>query len=502
MSLGLIAAILIFPPAGLILLWMRPARVWAKLLGSLAICLIGIAELFAIYGLRIELDGTGRPKFFHFGKRDSHYARIEESRAQQQSLPTPTPQPAAAPASDPAPAASPETAKPSAPKSTAPAPYWTDFRGPRRDGVYDQTSILTHWPKEGLKPLWKQPVGGGYASFVIADGRAFTIEQRRAREFVTAYDVLTGRELWNHSYDANFQETMGGDGPRATPTYHAGLLYSLGATGELRCLDAANGALKWSKNILKDNDAQNLQWGMSASPLIVDDKLIVQPGGAAGKSIVAYNKLTGDPIWKSLDDVQAYTSPMLVTLSGKRQILTVTAKRAIGITPEEGKLLWEFPWVTEYDVNSAQPIVVDESHVLLSAGYGHGAALLEISPSGQVKTVWQNTKMKNKFNSSVLVNGYLYGLDESIFACIDVRTGEQKWKAGRYGYGQLLLAHDRIILTTETGDVVLIRPNPERLEELARFSALDGKTWNVPALADGRLFVRNTTEMAAYRVAP
>jgi outer membrane protein assembly factor BamB len=236
---------------------------------------------------------------------------------------------------------------------------------------------------------------------------------------------------------------MGGDGPRATPTWHEGRLYAQGAEGELRCLEAATGKVVWSKNILADNGASNLTWGMAAAPLIVDEKLIVQPGGSGGKSVVAYHKFTGAAIWKALDDKQAYTSPMLVTLGGRRQIITVTAGRAVGLTPEDGAPLWEYPWVTEYDVNASQPIVTGPNRVFISTGYGHGAAVLELQPAGKtftVRVVWQNTRMKNKFNPSVLHEGHIFGLDEGILACLDVETGQQKWKGGRYGYGQLLLA--------------------------------------------------------------
>ncbi|MGH9723116.1 MAG: PQQ-binding-like beta-propeller repeat protein [Bryobacteraceae bacterium] len=164
--------------------------------------------------------------------------------------------------------------------------------------------------------LWRQPVGGGYASFVIVQGRAYTIEQRREQEVVAAYDVKNGRELWTNSWKAEFKEAMGGDGPRATPQWHDGRLYTLGATGEFRCLDAGGGRTIWRKNILEDNAAENIQWAMSASPLIVDDKVIVLPGGSGGKSVVAYDRSSGAPVWKALDDKAAYTAPMVATLAG------------------------------------------------------------------------------------------------------------------------------------------------------------------------------------------
>ena len=324
---------------------------------------------------------------------------------------------------------------------------------------------------------------------------------------MAAYDVTTGRELWTNGWNANFQESMGGDGPRATPTYHEGRVYALGAEGELRVIDAAKGSLIWRKNILTDNTASNLQWGMSASPLIVDDKVIVLPGGSRGKSVVAYNKSTGDVVWRALDDEQAYVSPMLLTLGGVRQIVVLSATRATGLTVDKGQLLWEYPFVTSMGINVAQPIAFTHNgtdRIFLSASYGTGAAVFEVTRNGErfgTKKVWENQRMKNKFTSSVLHNGYIYGLDESILACLDANTGEQKWKGGRYGYGQIVLAGDHIIVLTEDGEVVLVRAAPERHQEVAKFEAIKGKTWNHPVIADGRLLVRNGEEMAAFDIA-
>ncbi|MCP9495285.1 MAG: PQQ-binding-like beta-propeller repeat protein [Pyrinomonadaceae bacterium MAG19_C2-C3] len=382
--------------------------------------------------------------------------------------------------------------------------YWTDFRGPGRDGRYEEKTVKTNWSSAGLPLLWRQPIGGGYASFVIAENRAYTIEQRRGQETVAAYNMENGRELWTNTWNAEFRESMGGDGPRATPTWHEGRLYALGAAGELRCLDAKTGKMIWSRNILTDNDAENLQWGMSSSPLIVDDKVITQPGGTSGKSIVAYNKLTGAPVWKVLNDVQSYTSPMLVTLAGKRQILAITARRIVGLASEDGSLLWDYGWANGAGINVSQPIVVDKNRVFLSAGYGKGAALIEVSGSGKnftARKLWENNQMKNKFNSSVLHNGFIYGLDEGIMTCIDVATGERRWKGGRYGYGQVLLASNHLIVTTDGGEIVLVKATPDAHAEVAKFSALEGRTWNNPAIADGRLLVRNATQMACYNLA-
>lgn len=467
--------------------------------------LLGAAVVFYLVrfqGLRIERDGSGWKPMFSFYHPEEHLAAIERNRAP---VPAPPVEPAAAQPSAPAAEPSKPTAPPAvpAPKAAVIQAYWTDFRGPRRDGLYDQMPILTKWPPQGPERLWRKPIGGGYASFVVAGGKAFTIEQRRDQEVVAAYDVASGSEVWSHGWSAFFQESMGGDGPRATPTWHDGRIYALGAEGELRCLDAQTGRRIWSKNILSDNGAENLHWGMSAAPLVVDDKVIVLPGGSGGKSVVAYNRLTGEPIWKALDDKAAYVSPIVATLAGARQIVVVTGSRVAGLTIDKGTLLWEFPWITSNDINSAQPVIIDADRFIISAGYGHGAALVRVVKSGDsftAREIWQNTRMKNKFSSSVLHEGHIYGLDEAILTCLNVETGEQKWKGGRYGFGQIILASGHIIVAAENGDVALVRATPDRHEELVRFSAIEGKTWNHPVIADGILLVRNTVEMAAFRV--
>lgn len=381
---------------------------------------------------------------------------------------------------------------------------WTDFRGPRRDGHYRGAPILTRWPEQGLKPLWRRTVGGGYASLVLAEGRAFTIQQRGSLEVVAAYDLRTGDEVWTHSWEATFEESLGGDGPRATPTWHEGRIYALGATGDLHCLDASEGRLIWSRNILRDNRARNLTWGMSASPLIVEEKVIVLPGGSRGRSVAAYHKETGNALWKALSDKQAYTSPMWVTLAGQPQLLIVSAKRMMGLSVEDGSLLWGHPWITDYDVNVAQPILLGQDRVFISAGYGHGAEVVQVNRTSAgfaASTLWQNRRMKNKFTSSVLKDGFIYGLDEGILACVQAGTGELMWKGGRYGHGQLLLAGDHLIVLTESGDLVLVKADSERQQELARFSAIRGKTWNHPAISEGLLLVRNSREMACFDLA-
>ncbi|MEO5822889.1 MAG: PQQ-binding-like beta-propeller repeat protein [Vicinamibacteraceae bacterium] len=499
-----------------------------KWLRRLALAMAAVAIVLVVlrvgFGLRVYIDGDFRPHLA-LGTQSAHYTALEAQRASQRAgsgaspaAPAAAPTPAAAAATDaPAPASSTlATSTPVAPASaaaastpapaTVPAPgggiatSWTDYRGPARDGVYRQRAIAATWPASGPRLLWKQPIGEGHASFVTARGVAYTIEQRRDKEVVAAYDIATGRERWTVAWTALFSEAMGGDGPRATPTYADGILYALGAAGELRALRADTGAAVWRTNILSDAGADNLQWGMSASPLIVDGKVIVQPGGR-GASMVAYGVSSGQVVWRSLDDMQAYVSPMLLTLAGRRQVVTITGNRAIGVSVDDGSLLWSYPWATDNAINIAQPMVIGPSRLFLSSGYGKGAAAIELTPDGdrfRATMVWEHTRMKNKLSSSVLLDGYVYGLDEGILSCVEAATGRVAWKGGRFGHGQLLLAGDRLVITTETGELALVHATPDRFAELARVPGIDGRTWNVPALDNGILLVRNASEMAAF----
>jgi outer membrane protein assembly factor BamB len=496
---------------------------------ALRIGAIGLAGLLLLggglylAGLRVELDGGGSPRLRFQPSPQARADEIARHREAQRAeartqgadlalppsglevepaMPSATPTPDAETVHAVAPPAD-DASAPAAPgdHAVAPQPYWTDFRGPRRDGHYRQQPVLTTWPEGGLTPVWKQPVGAGYASFVIADGRAFTIEQRAGEEVAAAYDVATGRELWTNAWPAAFRERMGGDGPRATPAWAGGLVYVLGGTGELRCLDDETGRVIWRTNILEDAGASNLQWGMAASPLVVDDTVVVLPGGPRGQSVVAYDRKTGRRAWSALDDQQAYSSPMLVTLAGVRQILVFSAARLLGLTTDGREVLWEYPWRTSFDINASQPLVLGDNRVFVSTGYGTGAAVIELTPADRglsVREVWRNIRMKNQFTSSVLHEGFIYGLDEAILACVDAATGDLKWKGGRYGYGQVILASGHLIVLTEGGDLALVRATPEGHQELSRHPAVQGKSWNHPALSDGYLLIRNLAEMAAY----
>jgi outer membrane protein assembly factor BamB len=477
-------ASLLLPPVGLLWLWASNSfALRKKLLGTLGIVsysiLYGALWIFLLVhfaGMEVEFRGGYLP-YFTFHKTKPDYQALEANRAARRG-------------------------KTAISESKGLSSYWNGFRGPKRDGHYAEQSIRTNWPKNGIPALWRQPIGGGYASFAIVNGRAFTIEQRRDEEVATAYDLANGQELWSSGWSAEFKEQLGGDGPRATPHADGDRVYFQGALGELRCLEAASGKLVWRKDILNENQGPELAYGMAVSPLVVGEKLIVTPGGPKGHCVVAYQKLTGETIWHSLDDETAYSSPMEVELARKRQILVVCETRVAALDPESGKLLWAFPWVVAHgNRNIAQPLLLSSNRVFLSAGYGTGCLALEVAQTGtgyQARQIWRNKNLKNKFSSSVFSNGYIYGLDEDLLTCLDARTGVRMWKDGRYGYGQILLASNHLIILSGSGELALVSARPDEYVEVCRFAAISGKTWNHPAMSGGKLLVRNSREMACF----
>ena len=479
-------AALLIPFVGFVLIWRTPRSFGRKLLCTVGLCGYGILYLALIILMLLQFGGAqiewrgGYIPALTWNKTKTDISALKRSRA----------------------AAATNVASISPQKN--PPPYWTGFRGPNRDGHYDEQPINTNWPAGGLRLLWKQPCGGGYSSFSIAGGRAYTMEQRREMEMVVAYDVETGRELWTNSWPACFTEMHSDEGPRTTPEYDDGKLFVLGATGQLKCLAAATGKTIWGKDIVKENLGQVPAYGFAASPLRVDDRIIVQNYWAPKRSVVCYNKHDGKVMWVSEDTTIGYASPTVMNFGGERHVVIGGRPDVFGLRLEDGSERWTTPWpILNHERPIAQPLMIGSNRVLFSAAYLTGATLFEINRSGDgfaVKEVWKSRKLKNKFASSVLWQGFLYGLDEDILTCLDAATGEQKWKDGRYGYGQIILASGHLVVLCANGDLALVKASPERQIELARFPAIHGKTWNYPAIAAGRLFIRNGAEMACFDI--
>ena len=378
---------------------------------------------------------------------------------------------------------------------------WPEYRGNGRRGIVQGAGFQESWiaPKE----LWRIAVGTGWSSFTSVGHICWTQGQLDYGEAVTALDVQSGKVIWQHIDPVRFDETFGGMGPRATPTFEKGRLWTLGATGFLNCLDAARGKVVWTVDILEDNGAPNIEWGMTASPLIHKDKVIVLPGGGSGRSLVAYDKLTGKKVWSGGDSVASYSSPQVSVLDGVEQVIVHNGIGLAGHSLEDGHVLWEIPWTTMSKVNVAQPIIHAGNQVLISSGYQVGSVNLEVTQEDgnwKVKELWRSKRLKAKFNTLIPIGKYVYGLDEGILTCLDMETGERQWKGGRYGYGQFILAGDAFLVLSERGEVVFVRATPEKFEEIGKFKALDDKTWQHPTIANGKLFVRNSREAVCYQL--
>jgi outer membrane protein assembly factor BamB len=394
---------------------------------------------------------------------------------------------------------------------------WPEFRGRHRDGIVRGPQLSRDWTKKPPRLVWKQPCGDGFGSFAISGTLAITLEQRRKDyEAVVAYDAGTGREVWKYEYAARFYEPLGGLGPRSTPTISEGEVFSLGATGLLVCLDAKTGEHKWTIDVLEGGS--NLPWGMAGSPLVIGNRVIVATGSSDqstknDRAVVAYDR-HHEILWAGTGQKGGYSSPMLASsagfervfglLDGAKQVVIFSGKELVGYDLETGRRLWDYPWQnTQQDINVAQPVIWDDGRIFISSGYGIGCAMLQIKhvKYWSCNLLWRNENkpLRCKLSSCVERDGFIYGLDEDFLACIDSKDGSLLWRDGRYGHGQLLRQDDLLIILDERGNIAMAEATPNGYHEIGKVKAIHSeRTWNVPAMVDGRIFVRNDKEMACF----
>jgi len=385
------------------------------------------------------------------------------------------------------------------------------FLGADRRGAVAGLKLQRDWKTFPPKELWRHPIGRGWSSFAIVGTAAVTQEQRENDEAVLCYDLFTGQQRWEIAVPTRFSEALGGDGPRATPTIDQGQVFALGANGDLLALDLETGSKLWSVNILTDNSANNITWGMSASPLVTGNLVIVSPGGRNNNSLVAYDRHTGQRVWQAGSARAAYSSPQLTTIDGQPQVLILNGEALAGHDPVTGAQLWSFPWMAgPQRISVSQPLYLPDfgmkdhpGEILIACAYGAGAGLLKVERNQdewKVSSLWQSQGLQSKFSNIVIHEGYVYGFDGPILACLDLKDGRRCWKSGRYGFGQMLLVDDLLLLQDENGPVVLIEATPEAHREIAKLRALSERTWNTPALAGRYLLVRNDREAVCYEL--
>ncbi len=383
---------------------------------------------------------------------------------------------------------------------------WTSFRGGERESVVKDVE-MGDWSLSPPREVWRKRVGPGWSSVIAVGNYLFTQEQRGDREAVVCYDSVTAEEIWVHSpSDAGerFEDSLSGTGPRATPTFHQGRIYTYGAKGKLECLDAVTGESYWSHSLFAMVDVAVPQWGAATSPTIVDDKVVVFAGGKNQNSLLAFDRLSGELRWQTPGGTISYSSPQVMTIAGQRQILMHDDEGLNGVLIEDGKLLWRH---ASPHAGSFQPML--QSHLIandrLIINWDSGLLCLQVRRVGDtwhLEELWTSNRLKPSFNDFAIHGDHIYGLDDGILCCVDLTTGQRKWKRGRYGFGQLLLLPEvnELLVLTERGEVVRVAIDPTAHREKGQFKAIEGKTWNHPILVRDMLVVRNSEEMACFNL--
>jgi outer membrane protein assembly factor BamB len=382
---------------------------------------------------------------------------------------------------------------------TALAADWPQWRGPNRDGISNETGLLTSWPSGGPKVVWKTTgLGVGYSSFSIVNGRMYTQGQRGNQEFVQALDVKTGKKLWETPTSRNFENDRG-SGPRGTPTFDDGKLYAMTGEGTVVCLDAATGKIVWKIDSVKKFGGSVPHWGYSESPLIDGDRVIVMPGGR-GASLVSLDKRTGDLQWKTGDDHAGYSSAILADVNGTKEVIALSGQSAFGVQESTGELLWHYNRISNNVANIATPIYQDGT-VFLSSAYDTGCALLKLNPKG-MQEVYFNRDMMNHYSSSVLVEGTLYGYSNALLSAMDFKTGKQLWRNRSVGKGSVTYAEKHLYALGEDGIVGLIEADRDGYKEVSRFESQKGSlpSWSPLVISDGRMYLRDQDNLTSYDI--
>ncbi|MCO6456987.1 MAG: PQQ-binding-like beta-propeller repeat protein [Pirellulaceae bacterium] len=387
---------------------------------------------------------------------------------------------------------------------------WPQFLGPQRNGISAETGLVDRWPADGLKVLWRTAGGVGMSGLAIEDGRLVTLVQSDGKQWALALNAADGQRQWRTEVAPEFKNSMG-DGPRATPAIDGSRVFVFTGQGVLAALDVRTGKLLWSRNVVEELEAKVADYGMACSPLVVGDLVIVTAGAPQG-TVAAWHKETGERVWTAGNDSAGYSSPALLQVGGRSQLVVLTGSSVLGLSPQQGTILWRYPYVTDYDCNIATPLAIGQ-HVFISSGESHGSVLLALRPSGErfePQEVWssQGTRsvLRNEWQTSILLGGHLYGLDNvgsagpvTHLACIDAATGQRVWQQPRFGKSNLIAADGKLFFTTMKGEVVVVRAAPDGYQELGR-QQVTGSTRQAPALAEGRLYLRDDAEVVCLDV--
>lgn len=396
-----------------------------------------------------------------------------------------------------------------------------DGRYPEIEGM----KLDTNWEANKPELVWKQPIGKGWSAFAIADGRAVTMEQRGEEELVTCYEASSGELIWSYGVKHRYNSGIAGDGPRSTPTIKDSRVYALYSSGRLMCLDLKNGTVYWDVEcgapVLNDMRGPDNkvpgrpEWGNSCSPLVVEgvsgidgvegDASLVVVDSFPAPTLRAFDTKTGELVWDESNARMSYASPVLAEIHGERQLVRLAHEVLEGRRLSDGKLLWSIAWEGKFP-KVAVPVVLEGGRVFVTSGYGVGSQLFQVSKADDgtfsVQPVWKkkSIRMKGKFVNVIAHEGYVYGMDDGVLACIDLKDGQRMWKRERVGHGQLIKVGEHLLVTGDEGVVYLVKLNPKEYELVGTFEALEGKTWNPPALAGQYLFWRSDVQAGCFQL--
>ncbi len=373
---------------------------------------------------------------------------------------------------------------------------WNQYRGASRNGASQEKNLISKWEASGPKEVWRVAVGAGYSGISVVNNRVYTMDSDEKSEYALCADAATGKQLWRVRVGELFKNDFG-DGPRSTPTVDGDLVYVLSSLGNLKALKTADGSEVWSVDFRKSYESPLLPWAFCASPLVVENQLIMEIGGKGPHAVGSFDKKTGKLLWSAQEDQIAYSSPILVEFNGVRQLVFMTKKELFALNLK-GEKLWSEPFTPEIGIKPAMPVFLAPDLLFVSASYDAGCKVVRMAADGdsvKASTVWESKEMRNHFNTSVARDQYLYGFDKAMFKCLDSTTGKVMWVKRGLGKGSLITADKMAIALSERGKLHLAKLQPDAYEELASHQVLSGRCWTQPSLAEGRLYVRSNTEM-------
>ena len=400
------------------------------------------------------------------------------------------------------------------PAVTVRAGDWPQILGPNRSGIASPDEKLAdRWPVDGPRPAWRRPIGAGYAGIVIRGGRGYVFHRVDDREVLEAFDVGSGKTLWQDGHPTTFTPQVGtGDGPLCTPVVANEAVISFGAQGVLSCHDPATGKVRWRRDTHRDFTAQEGYFGAGSTPLVVGDTVIVNVGGTRDEAgVAAFSLATGATSWSATREPASYSSPVEVVVDGRSYVVMVTRYQCLLIEPGSGKIRWQFPFgMRGPTVNAAAPVVFsagdDGVRLLVTAAYGIGSACGPFD-ADSFRRAWDGIdSLATQYCTPIFLDGHLYAIDgrddvpPADFVCVEATTGRVVWRERSFGYGTLVAADGKLVVAKTDGELVLVRPSPDGLQVLSRARVLQGTLRALPALAAGRLFIRDDTTLACLEV--